>query len=172
MNNNYISTCKALVPMEVMDTQTMDLLKSMTNPTPKTETPAMKHKKHMASIRATTIDSTVKGALCILGSLGYRKDVFHHDGSKWGVWDLANDSYFPDSSGRFAAETPVFWFWGGPPDKLMWYEGTLQTMLDDRVMCEVVEHGAEAVAGLIGLDLETSNYEFTRNQKTRVKVRA
>ena len=169
MNDNHISTCKALVPMGAMDTQAMALINSMNKP--KVETRAAKHKRHMASIRAVTTDSTVKGALGILDALGYHKDIFHHEGSKWEIWDLDNEEYFPAVSNRFAAEAPVFWFWGGPPTKLKWYEGTLQTMLDDRVMCEVMEHGAEAVAGLIGLDLEASDYEFTHNQKRRIKVR-
>jgi hypothetical protein len=155
-----------------MDTQAMALINSMNKPKPNAKARATRHKRHMASISAITTDSTVKGALGILDGLGYRKDIFHHDGSKWEIWDLNNEAYFPAVSGRFAAETPVFWFWGGPPDKLKWYEGTLQTMLDDRVMCEVVENGSEAVAGLIGLDLEESDYEFTHNQKHRVRVRA
>ena len=168
MNDNYISTCKALVSMSAMDTQVMALINSLHKP--KADTPAEKHKRHMASIRAITTDSTIRGALGILDGLGYRKDIFHHGSSKWEIWDLNNEAYFPGVSGRFAAETDVFWFWGGPPNKLKWYEGTLQTMLDDRVMCEVIEHGAEAVAGLIGLDLETSEHEFTHNQKQSIKV--
>lgn len=171
MSYNYISTCKALVPMSAMDTQAMALINSM-NGSSGVETPAERHKRHMLSIRATTTDSTVKGALGILDALGYRKDIFHLDGSKWGVRDLTNEAYFPGMPQSFAAETAIFWFWGGPPTHLKWYEGTLQTMLDDRVMCEVVEHGAEAVAGLIGLDLEASEYEFTRNQKCGIKVKA
>jgi hypothetical protein len=168
MNDNHISTCKALVPMDAMDTQVMDIINSMNKP--KTETRAARHKRHMASISVITTDSTVRGALGILDGLGYRNDIFHYDSSKWQVRDLDNEQYFPHLSGRFAAETPIFHFWGGPPNRLKWYEGTLQTMLDDRVMCEVVEHGSEAVAGLIGLDLEGSEYEFTSNQKHRIKV--
>ena len=156
--------------MSAMDTQAMALINSLNKP--KVVTPAEKHKRHMASISAVTTDSTIKGALGILDGLGYRKDIFHYDSSKWQIRDLDNEQYFPHLSGRFAAETPVFWFWGGPPNKLHWYEGTLQTMLDDRVMCEVLEHGSEAVAGLIGLDLEGSDYEFTKNQKHGIKVQA
>ena len=170
MNDNYISTCKALVPMEVMDVQAMALLKKLDAPATKPETATAKKRKHMASIRAISRDSTIEGALSLLDAMGYSKDIFHHEGAKWDVRDLSDESYFPDLSGRFASETPVVWFWGGPPTKLHWYEGTLQTLLDDRIMCEVIEHGAEALAGRIGLDLETSN-EFTRNQKSRVKVR-
>jgi hypothetical protein len=170
MNDNHISTCKALVPMDTMDTQAMALIGTMKKS--KAQTPAEKHKRRMASIRACTTDSTMEGAVCILDAMGYRNDIFHHKSSKWEVWDLINEEYFPEHAGRFAAETCVFWFWGGPPDKLKWYEGTLQTMLDDRVMCEVIEHGAEAVAKLIGIDLEASDYEFTHNQKRRFKVRA
>lgn len=169
MNDNHISTCKALVPMGVMDTQAMDIINSLNKP--KAHTWAMRHERHMASISAITTDATIKGALGILDDLGYRKDIFHHDGSKWKVRDLNNESYFPGVPQTFAAESPVFWFWGGPPGKLRWYEGTLQTMLDDRVMCEVVEHGSEAVAGLIGLDLEGRDYEFTHRQKHSIKVR-
>jgi len=169
MNDNHISYCKALVPMSAMDTQAMALINAMNGP--KIETAADKHERHMASITACTTDSTIEGALCILDAMGYRKDVLHCDGCKWEVWDLINEEYFPDNPGRFASETPVFWFWGGPPNKLKWYEGTLQTMLDDRVMCEVIEHGAEALAKLIGIDLEGKDYEFTRNQKRTIKVR-
>ncbi len=170
MNDNYISTCKALVPMSVMDTQVMNVINKLNQP--KVETPAMKHGRYMRSIRACTTDSTITGALCILDALGYRRDIFHHDGSKWKIWDLSNEAYFPGVSDLFAAESPIFWFWGGPPNKLKWYEGTLQTMLDDRVMCEVIGRGAEAVAGLTGLDLEESDYEFTHNQKHRIEVQA
>ena len=169
-DKHYISTCKALVPMSAMDTQAMALINSMKKP--KIETRSMSRKRCMASIRAISRDSTIAGALGLLDALGYREDIFHHDAGKWQVRDLADGRYFPDLPGRFASESPVFWFWGGPPNKLKWYEGTLQTMLDDRVMCEVIEHGAEAVAGLIGLDLEARDYEFTHNQKHRIKVRA
>jgi hypothetical protein len=170
MNSNYISTCKALVPMEVMDVQAMALLNSINNPKTETETPEQKNRKHMASIRTISRDSTIEGALTLLDAMGYRKDVFHHEGAKWEVRDLTDESYFPDLPGRFASETPVFWFWGGPPTKLHWYEGTLQTMLDDRIMCEVIDNGAEIVAALMGLDLETNN-EFTHNQKRGIEVR-
>ncbi|MHC4188398.1 MAG: hypothetical protein ACYSUB_01760 [Planctomycetota bacterium] len=112
------------------------------------------HKSAIASIKATTSKLCIERALSVLDAFGYYNDVIYLWKQKWQICDLSVEEYFPDLTGRMANETPVFWFWGGPPNKLKWYRGTLQTLLDDRIMFEIHERGVSKVAKLIGLDLE------------------
>jgi hypothetical protein len=114
---------------------------------------AHRHRRdEMAAIKATIQDICIEGALSILDAFGYRGTQFHCDGDAWDTDDLVNEQHFPECQGRLARETPVFWFWGGPPSKLKWYEGTLQTLLEDRILCEIMERGATEVAEWIGID--------------------
>lgn len=55
--------------------------------------------------------------------------------------NLANSIYF---SG-YAASCIKIWFWGGPPGEEEWYEGTLLTMLIDRLFYSVVMNHNEIV---------------------------
>lgn len=139
-----MTTCRALVPM---DTQVITAIKQI-------DKGKSTHQRAMASIKATTRLISIEGALCILDAYGYSDSTFHFDGQKWAVRDIGDETHFPFIQGRMAHETMVFWFWGGPPTKLKWYKGTLQTFLDDRVLYEIGRRGAVEVAKLIGTDLE------------------
>jgi hypothetical protein len=139
--------------MKTIDTQAMNLIRSLNAPKP-VKSP---HQRNMAAIKAVTDNICIEGAISILAAFKYEKDTFHYLADKWIVKDFGNEAYFPDHAGRMAAETPVIYFWGGPPTKLKWYQGTLQTLLDDRIMCEVATQGSTKVAKLIGLDLEVDN---------------
>lgn len=109
--------------------------------------------REMAAIKATVRGICIEGALSILEVFGYRGTHIHYGNNRWVAEDFVNEQYFPECQGRMAHETPVFWFWGGPPNKLKWYEGTLQTLVEDRVLCEIMVRGAEEVAKWIGVDL-------------------
>lgn len=105
------------------------------------------------AIKRTLRGICIEGALSILDAFGHKHADFHYMQNRWDVADLADEQYFPDLQGRTAHETPVFWFWGGPPNDLKWYEGTLQTFLEDRILCEIESRGVEEVAKWIGTDL-------------------
>lgn len=107
-----------------------------------------------AAIQATLKDICIEGALSILEAFNYDRDDFYFGGNKWQIHDLGNESYFPELQGRMADETYVFHFWGGPPNRLKWYTGTLQTFLEDRVLCKIEEKGTMHVARMIGTDIE------------------
>ena len=153
------STCTALVPAEpsdLMDIQAINAInqlnKSFAAKNPLLEKVA--HRQAMASIKATTANMSIDGALSVLNAFGYKNDTVYLAKQKWTACDLGAERYFPDLQGRMANETPIFWFWGGPPTRLKYYAGTLQTLLDDRVMYEIYRRGAAEVAKWIGTDLE------------------
>lgn len=105
------------------------------------------------AIKRTLHGICIEGAISILDAFGYKHTDFHYMGNRWDTSDLTNEEYYPELQGRMAHETPVFWFWGGPPTRLKWYEGTLQTVLEDRVLCEIESRGIKEVAKWIGVDL-------------------
>jgi hypothetical protein len=141
-----MSTCRALVP--VMDTQVLTIVRQIDQ-----RCKEFIHRQAMDSIKATTALISIDGALTILDAFNYGNDTFYLKGLKWQARDLGVENYFPDLQGRMANETPVIWFWGGPPTALKWYRGTLQTLLDDRVLYEVNHKGAVEIAKLIGMDI-------------------
>lgn len=151
-----MTDCRALVPVDTMDTQALDIIRQLDRVKAKSA-----HQQAIASIKATTECVSIEGALSILEVYGCDRDTVHIEGSKWNAYDFGREKWFPDLQGRMAHETPIFWFYGGPPGREKWYEGTLQTLLDDRVMREIQSRGAEAVAKLIGLDLEGASYVLT-----------
>jgi hypothetical protein len=137
-----------------MDVQALDVLKQLNKPLVNKPPEVNNAKRAMASIRATTDCICIEGALSILRALGYKQDVVYKSKQKWDATDLADDEYFPELQGRMAYETGPLWFWGGPPGKTRYYEGTLQTLLNDRVLCEIDSRGVFKIAELIGTDLE------------------
>lgn len=135
----------ALVPVEMYDVQVLNLIRDIERkqkPTPVDPVQAIKARIHILSIER---------AINILSLLGYANDTFHLDQNKWLASDFKDERYFPDCQGRMASETPVIWFWGGPPNRLKWYKGTLQTLLEDRILYEINENGAEVMAKRLGL---------------------
>jgi hypothetical protein len=129
-----------------MDVQVLDVLKQLNKPVVKSA------KRAMASIRATIDGVCIEGALSLLRGLGYEDSIVHKDRQKWLASDLRKEIYFPDLQGRLACETGGLWFWGGPPSQVQWYQGTLQTLLHDRVLCEIDSRGVFKIAELIGTD--------------------
>lgn len=149
-----ITKCVDATPMNAtMDVQVLAVLKAINEPVVRVP-PAT---QAMKSIRATIDGVCIEGALNLLRGLGYKDSVVYKDNQKWKVSDLKNEAYFPELQGRMAYETGKLWFWGGPPTHLRWYEGTLQTLLHDRVMCEVDSRGVFKIAELIGTDLERTD---------------
>jgi len=66
----------------------------------------------------------------------------------------------PHVAGSLAGNIHL-WFWGGPPKKEEWYEGSLLTMLLDRLWYAVVVGRYDVVDGF----LETLNGNHTRTQQ-------
>ena len=139
----------ALVPYEMYDAQVLDLIRKMDNPTPEVSPEA----EYVASIKATLDGISLEGALNILEALGYQNDEFCDKSGKWKLRDLGCASYFPWCEGREADETHKLAFWGGPPNNLKWYFGTLFTVLQDRVLCAIQDNGVQKIATYIGTDL-------------------
>ena len=52
---------------------------------------------------------------------------------------------------KLAKEVGFFRFWGGPPNKLAYYDGTLYTLLCDRILDTMQAHGYTAVREVICL---------------------
>lgn len=144
--------CTALAPMDI---QALDVIKAINEPVMEVSPAA----QAMASIRATKDNISIEGALALLAALDYNpaKEVIYCDRQKWVAKDLAKEEYFPHLQGRLAKEARVLWFWGGPPKQVRWYEGSLQTLLNDRVLCEIDTQGIFAIAKLIGTDLGDTN---------------
>ncbi len=140
-------TSTALVPASMYDPSIEDAIQNLRGNLRVTEV------QEVAAIKSTVQGICIEGALSVLDAFGYRGTHFHYDQNRWDTNDLVNEEYFPECQGRMANETPVFWFWGGPPGKLKWYRGTLQTLLEDRILCEIMERGTEEVAKWIGTDL-------------------
>lgn len=140
-----MTPCRALVPM---DTQVLTVIKQLEQ-----RVPLYTLQNAAAAIKATTSFISIDGALSVLKAFNYGNDTFHLKGQKWVAKDLGCEKYFPDLQGRMAQETPRIWFWGGPPTALQWYKGTLQTLLEDRVLYEITVRGAIEVAKWIGTDL-------------------
>lgn len=138
-------TSTALVPL-THDTQALDRVRRLQSGHPTTGKSAA-----FRAIKRTLRGICIEGALSVLDAFGYKHTDFHCNGNRWDTADLADEQYFPDLQGRMAHETPVFWFWGGPPTRLKWYEGTLQTVLEDRILCEIESRGVEEVAKWIGM---------------------
>ena len=109
-------------------------------------------KNPVKRIKRTTKNVSIEGAISILDAVGYGKETIYMKSNKWHVRDLADETYFPHLQGRTCRDTEHFWFWGGPPNRLKWYSGNLQTLLDDRVFCALIELGPSVVANLIGTD--------------------
>lgn len=136
------------------DTQVCDIIAQLTIGRPKL-LPApgkTEGEKAIAAIKRTIKGISVEGAIALLKAFNYHNDTFYYNKDKWVAQDLANDEYFPECAGRQADQTVVIWFWGGPPNKLGHYQGTLHTLLEDRILCEIEEKGAIEIAKLIGTD--------------------
>lgn len=154
VEENKMSNCMALVPVSpsgTVDTQALEIIKKLGRPA---QPKASASQLAMRAIKATTDNICIEGAIDILDFFGYADSPICLQGQKWVVSDLRKEEYFPDLQGRMANGVPPFWFWGGPPTKLKWYRGTLETFLKDRILYEIKQQGAVKIAEFIGTDLE------------------
>ncbi len=107
----------------------------------------------VVAIKAQLANLSIESAIAVLRTFKYGKTQLCLGRNKWIARDLLNEKYFPNLPGRLANQTPVFWFYGGPPGRLTWYKGTLQTVVDDRILCEIAENGPEETARILGIDM-------------------
>lgn len=126
-----------------MDTQVMSVINQIDQ---------RSKKSHWRAISKTIDGICMEGAISILHAFGYTEETIYDGSMKMTAEDFVDDRIYPELQGRRAEETPVVYFWGGPPNKLHWYFGTLYTLLLDRIFCEVNDHGTEHVAEWIGID--------------------
>jgi hypothetical protein len=126
-----------------MDTQAMNVIQHL-NQRPK--------RSPWQAIMRTIDGICIEGAISILHAFGYQGETLYHGPEQFTAEKFADEQIYPELQGRTAEETPVIWFWGGPPNKLHWYGGTLYTLLLDRILCEVNINGAKHVAEWIGID--------------------
>jgi hypothetical protein len=126
-----------------MDTQVLNVIQELNRP----------KKSHWQAIMRTINGICIEGAISILHAFDYYGEtIYYRNNRRATAEDFADEHIYPELQGRLAEETPVTWFWGGPPNKLHWYEGTLYTLLLDRILCETTANGAKHVAEWIGID--------------------
>jgi hypothetical protein len=51
-------------------------------------------------------------------------------------------------------------FWGGPPARLAWYEGTLYTLLMDRIKDYLCQHTIQELLQLLGMPLSLAHQKI------------
>lgn len=94
-------------------------------------------------------DMTAPAAYWMMDSLGYRNDNVGYGESCFAVKTLIKMdqiSYLPAKQVRLC-------FWGGPPNKLKWYHGTLQDLLVDRILDYYMENSLEALMDKLCLNV-------------------
>ncbi len=159
------TTSAALIPVSAtMDTQILRLIQQIDGRRSRrldkaaadkaaADKAADAHKATCNAIKACIKNISIPRAVSILEAFGYGGDQLCRTPNKWLVTDLLLERYFPDLVGRRADETPIFWFWGGPPNALKWYEGTLWTLLRDRLLFEIYEKSPKAVAEILNVSV-------------------
>lgn len=60
-----------------------------------------------------------------------------------------------DDANWCMARNVHFKFWGGPPNKLAYYNGSLETLLHDRVMAFADTYGIDEAKKVFGMEAET-----------------
>jgi hypothetical protein len=121
----------ALIPMPVIDSPVLDLIRELSTSV---------FKPSVADLKATVKKLSICRALGVLETLGYSNDEILLGGTTKSIWWLFNGNV-----SRLACESAPFLFWGGPPNKLDWYEGTLETLVSDRILSEIDLNGFEYV---------------------------
>ncbi len=148
-----LSTVTELVPSSAaVDMQVLNIYKQVNaaNPLPRNPLP---RNPLVVAIKAQLANLSIQSAVAVLRTFNYGKTQLCLGRNKWVPRDLLNEKYFPNLPGRLASQTPVFWFYGGPPGRLNWYKGTLQTVVDDRILCEINRSGPRATARALGVDM-------------------
>jgi hypothetical protein len=94
------------------------------------------------TIKTLLDDVTSEEALRLLGEFGNPNATIFAHGS---VWNLRKAVEGPQAGKTPAKEFGPLKFWGGPPNKLRYYDGSLHTMLCDRVMDYLNTRGSRVV---------------------------
>jgi hypothetical protein len=97
-------------------------------------------------------DIPVASVFWVLEQLDLANDQVFYKSSTIAVRDLVKKDSINWLSAR---EVAPLWFWGGPPKKLRWYRGTLETFLLDRLLDFVTHESVEEL--LIRLGFDTSS---------------
>jgi len=79
------------------------------------------------------------------------------------IWPLSGNQMREIDLKRFVNGDDVNWcmatnirfkFWGGPPKKLAYYNGTLETLLKDRVLAHLDSYGIRETEQMLQIDIE------------------
>jgi hypothetical protein len=84
----------------------------------------------------------------ILSALGHTTIFVYHRGQIVYVkdWVMMDDIVWLPAN-----KTPYFTFWGGPPNKLAYYQGTLYTLLLDRIYDYLLQHSIKQLSQVLGI---------------------
>ncbi len=148
LNPRLVPSTDLVLLSAAIDVQALELFKQID--AKHTVTP---RNPFVVAIKTQLTNLSIKSAVAVLCTFKYGQTQLCLGRNKWVARDLLNEKYFPDLPGRLASNTPVFWFYGGPPDGLTWYKGTLQTVVDDRILCEIAENGPKETARVLGIDM-------------------
>jgi hypothetical protein len=99
------------------------------------------------------METTLKGlsvprAYDLLVALGHANVFVYLRGMLVFVKDFITSD---EISWQMAVQTPLMTFWGGPPNKLQYYDGTLYTLLVDRIYDYLQTHTMEEVCKIVGI---------------------
>lgn len=82
----------------------------------------------------------MSSVLDIVFRLDFENDIVYFKGREITVCDLCCELY-----SRHHAKTVDLWFWGGPPDKEEWFQGTLYQFVTDRLMRALISMSSREV---------------------------
>ena len=83
---------------------------------------------------------SVAAVLRMLMSIDAKNDTLLFDQQRWVVADLPDLPVMTEAAATFMVS-----FYGGPPGKVKWWEGSLLTFLEDRLLYMTVYLGPDAV---------------------------
>ena len=82
----------------------------------------------------------------IIKNLGNPNVSVFSNGQMFNLSDLVKDESIRDSK---AIDVGPFLFWGGSPTRLKYYQGSMYTLLCDRILDVIQAHGVQAVREVI-----------------------
>lgn len=92
--------------------------------------------------------ATVPVVYSMFEVLGYANDTVIYQHQQYRVKDLVDND---EVSWLMAHEMKICIFWGGPPNKLAWYRGTLKTLLLDRIYDFLNRNSMDKLLDRLGL---------------------
>ena len=90
---------------------------------------------------------------CIELFSGANEVIWPLSGNQMREIDLKGFVKSDDVIGCMAANIR-FKFWGGPPKKLAYYNGTLETMLKDRALAHLASYGVRETERMLQIEIE------------------